>query len=587
MNDDPIKEDLSQPEPIETATILPDKTSDNTVLPTKKHNKTIIILSVIIGVLLIGIIVFAIIYFTPKKATVINTAVESTETLYKPADSTDPAISELEGLATPTWIKPEKIADINVFTDMEGFYGTDFTPSLAPVFYKVGSDNNRDIIIASVACIMYCNSGQGLYTFINDSADHYLLLANNSQSGFSKGAYVGPKLGSNVQIDTTSSYADTVYQKSITLNGATVTNTDNQITLFSTIEANTTATMSHYADTKFGEMLQRTFHETSGYAIQAFALNRPDGTSVSYQLRPNFIGDDGIPAVTWIADNTTPKDSFRLDGLGSCGSSNGIAVLMSGTKDLTITGKTDTGENIYEITNVNNETLKYFYDAYAYHRTGTNSAVTIEDFIKDHGLFVYKDALGRYIVFSNNAYGSGAECGKPVIYLYPETTTNVSVKVNANITKSEPTYNNGWNVIAQPDGKLTTNGKIYDSLFWEGTGGYYPTVNSGFIVAQKDLTKTIQSQLTQLGLNDKEANDFMEFWIPKMPSTPYVRLTWFGTNEMNKLAPLTVTPAPDTTIRIFLDFEGLAQKASIQTQNLSSIPRKGFSLIEWGGLLRK
>jgi hypothetical protein len=79
----------------------------------------------------------------------------------------------------------------------------------------------------------------------------------------------------------------------------------------------------------------------------------------------------------------------------------------------------------------------------------------------------------------------------------------------------------------------------------------------------------------------------MAFWLPKMPDKPYVRLTWFGTNDMNKLAPLYVEPKPDTIIRVFLDFEGLDNPIGLTPQKLSSIPRTGFTLIEWGGLLRE
>jgi len=167
-----------------------------------------------------------------------------------------------------------------------------------------------------------------------------------------------------------------------------------------------------------------------------------------------------------------------------------------------------------------------------------------------------------------------------VIYLYPEQPTHVSVKVGADVTVSEPEYGNGWNVLAEPTGKQT--------LFWEGTGfGMYPAVNTGFVVAQENLEATLWKHLQQLGLNERESIDFMEFWLPHMPTTPYVRLTWFGTKEMDELAPLYVRPRPDTVIRIFLDFEGLQKPVTMQPQTLSSIPRKGFTLVEWGGLLNR
>jgi len=89
-----------------------------------------------------------------------------------------------------------------------------------------------------------------------------------------------------------------------------------------------------------------------------------------------------------------------------------------------------------------------------------------------------------------------------------------------------------------------------------------------------------------MGLNDKEIADFNEFWLPKMPATPLVRLTWLGTKEMDELAPIAVWPKPDSSIRVFLDFQGLGSKEAITPQILPKYQRKGFTLVEWGGLLR-
>jgi len=89
-----------------------------------------------------------------------------------------------------------------------------------------------------------------------------------------------------------------------------------------------------------------------------------------------------------------------------------------------------------------------------------------------------------------------------------------------------------------------------------------------------------------MGLNEKEMADFLEFWLPKMPNTPYVRLTWFGNKLMDRLAPIFVMPKPETIIRVFLDFEGLGSKINLPPQKLSSPARKGFTVVEWGGLLR-
>jgi hypothetical protein len=181
-----------------------------------------------------------------------------------------------------------------------------------------------------------------------------------------------------------------------------------------------------------------------------------------------------------------------------------------------------------------------------------------------------------------------AECGKPVIYLYPTTDTQVSVKVGADINVSQPTYPlAGWTVLAHPNGQLDYQGHSYPNLFWEGTGhGIYPDKSkSGFVVSQDKLLSTLISQLSTLGLNSQESADFVEFWGPRLPDTPYVRLTWLDTADMNLLAPLQVSPPPKTTIRLFLEFAGLDQPIKLIPQRLSAPIRHGFTLVEWGGLL--
>ena len=130
---------------------------------------------------------------------------------------------------------------------------------------------------------------------------------------------------------------------------------------------------------------------------------------------------------------------------------------------------------------------------------------------------------------------------------------------------------------------------VLPNLFWEGLGfGSYPSVkNRGFIVAQKDLVSTIYTHLKKLGLNSQESADFMDFWHSILPKSDYVRLTWLNTKEMDTLAPLIVSPKPDSIIRIFLDAAPAQKDDQLIPQNLTSIPRTGFTLIEWGGLLIK
>ena len=87
-----------------------------------------------------------------------------------------------------------------------------------------------------------------------------------------------------------------------------------------------------------------------------------------------------------------------------------------------------------------------------------------------------------------------------------------------------------------------------------------------------------------MGFNEKEISDFITYWQDKLPTKPYTRLTWFETKEMNQLAPLRVSPKPDTLLRAFLDFEGLTAPYNLPAQQLQSVQRNGFTVTEWGGL---
>lgn len=325
-----------------------------------------------------------------------------------------------------------------------------------------------------------------------------------------------------------------------------------------------------------------------------FYLKLKDWTYFTYEERMPFMSDDMTAYIQW-NDGTTTKSQFITKIKSGCGTGffgpdtikDGSSLLNSKEAVASYNQK-----SMYQIKDEANQVLKDLYQSYKTGRDYPSGPLIVSypDFVKAKNHFLYQDFLGDWLLFVNQDYATMAECGKPVIYLYPTKDTQVSVKVAANITKSEPTYpSTGWTVLAHPNGQLDYQGQAYPNLFWEGTGhGPYPSLdNRGFVVAQKDLISTIKQHLSLQGLNQQETADFLEFWQPKLPTTPYVRLTWLTTNEMNTLAPLNISPKPNTIIRVFLDFAGLEKPVNLVPQKLSALPRKGFTLIEWGGLLIK
>jgi len=95
--------------------------------------------------------------------------------------------------------------------------------------------------------------------------------------------------------------------------------------------------------------------------------------------------------------------------------------------------------------------------------------------------------------------------------------------------------------------------------------------------------------LVKLGLNNKEIKDFKEFWLKRMLDNKeqYFLISFLGTNEFNKIAPLSITPAPTTLIRVFMYYHPTNSDIKLPEQKLSSVKRTGFTVIEWGGTSSK
>jgi len=176
---------------------------------------------------------------------------------------------------------------------------------------------------------------------------------------------------------------------------------------------------------------------------------------------------------------------------------------------------------------------------------------------------------------------------KPIIYLYPEKTTEVNVKLGKSdiITTSYPKYEDGWNVIAEPNGNLTevkSQKKLY-SLYWEGKNIKPKPINDGWCIKGEDVANFLEEQLQLLGLNDREAEEFIIYWLPILESNKYNLIRFETEEEINSNMPLDITPKPDTTIRVMMEFKGVNHYKELTPQQITTPIRNGFVVVEWGG----
>ena len=201
------------------------------------------------------------------------------------------------------------------------------------------------------------------------------------------------------------------------------------------------------------------------------------------------------------------------------------------------------------------------------------------------GLFIWS-AYDNYIKSCNEML---PDLEKPVIYLYPENEMNLSLQIDdVNFTSSYPEYKNGWDIVASPDGTLRDRkGREYNYLYWEGTHSNYDVdMTNGFVVAKEDYVSFFENKLSYIGLSDKEACDFISYWLPICNKYDYT-LIYFQKNYSD-VVKKTLSVPPDNKLEVFVAFKGLNSPIDIPEQDLSfydSFEREGFVMVEWGGTL--
>ena len=210
------------------------------------------------------------------------------------------------------------------------------------------------------------------------------------------------------------------------------------------------------------------------------------------------------------------------------------------------------------------------------------------------------------IAFLNNGEGQGCidktvidtdgnsrtEClpvdEKPIIYLYPTETTNVSVRLGYpdKLAVSYPAYNDGWELIAEADGSLTdlNTGREFYGLYWEGEKSDFEMTSEGFVVESSEAAEFLEEKLAILGLNEREANEFIVYWLPRMQQNQYNYVRFASLDEIESYMPLSITPTPDTVIRVMMILKPLDAWQPVSPQQFMPAPkRSGFTVVEWGG----
>jgi hypothetical protein len=504
----------------------------------------------------------------------------------KKSDNTTVVVDqELERFTTPTtgetWlVAPKKVDKLGFFTADNEEYSA---------YYEVGARNGSTIYVVEASAdlastyLMFEKATNGSVSWVAKPSKT-ITYDNNMLDSYKDHLATGVFYDEIIGYDSLSfprngivvGTEQKLFLKSLDL-GRLITEESNdskEVTLKRVGESNIIKSERTYDDTKLTNI--------------SFFLDTPAHTRITLSYEPFSAS---VNDIMWNRGDTKGSGSFKPIAKGCSLSSASVTRSDSLTEsDFISAGKTKTGELVYELVDNNYKLLTKTYDEYKdfYAYDVTQTILSKDNFVNGHALIFVKDKDNTWLVYVNDTLAPVGGCAKPVVYLYPTQETEVAIRVGAQVKISEPQYDpvKGWNVIASPNGELRVAGNTYSSLFWEGPGyGPYPYLNGrGIVVKTQDAIQTIKSHLLAQGFRDNEINDFLNYWSDKMPKKPYTRLTWLTTEEMNALAPLDTNPNPDTVIRAFLDYEGLDEYVALTPQVFTAPERRGFVLVEWGGL---
>ena len=190
-----------------------------------------------------------------------------------------------------------------------------------------------------------------------------------------------------------------------------------------------------------------------------------------------------------------------------------------------------------------------------------------------------------YLYPESTTRDPGTTAAKPVINLFPETalTVRVTLELDGTLGSTWPEYGDGWVVGAQPDGTLTdAGGNTYSYLFWDGDLNAEYDFSEGFCVAGAETGAFLRRALAELGLTPREYNEMIVYWLPRMENNPY-NLISFQSDAYTDAARLTIDPAPDSLLRVFMAWKPLDEPVDVPPQTFAHFERTGFVAVEWGG----
>jgi len=177
---------------------------------------------------------------------------------------------------------------------------------------------------------------------------------------------------------------------------------------------------------------------------------------------------------------------------------------------------------------------------------------------------------------------------KPNIYIYPETDTNIEIYLDfprgGYITESLPSYDDGWKINVSSEGRI--NG-TYECLYYEFNAPDLCQYDYGWVVERENLEKFFRQNMEAYGFNDKEIDDFIDYWVPKL--NKFKRYIIFPqlNEDISRVIQIRCSREIDTLFRLYYAIMGTNFiGVEITPPEIYPFERNGFTIVEWGVILK-
>ncbi len=199
---------------------------------------------------------------------------------------------------------------------------------------------------------------------------------------------------------------------------------------------------------------------------------------------------------------------------------------------------------------------------------------------------VEKDGVWDYVYWSSNAMYHKFRWetrGDPARVPADDGAASVTLYTPETVTGSVYFYpTEDMDLTAKSDSELSFRYPAAESfhsaehrrLYWEGKTNTALPMDEGFCVPAADTATFLEDALRKMGLTDSEREDLLIHCLPRM-SGEWNLISFHDCSE------LTVSPAPDTAIGLFLLWKALDAPVEVTPQTLTAPTREGFTVVQW------